>query len=417
MKKNLFFLVSLLLFTACSIMKKETLQEIAEHTEVSYVLSDEQRDIVSASNDFGLLLFKQLVKTNPDSSLILSPMGVVYNLNMLNNGAGGTTLQEICKVLGYKPTDLSRVNALNRLLLIGQRKQMKRSDREVKGYMQTSNLLAINKQFPINEAFKDSLSHYYFADVLAASDVETMQKRINEWSTEQTEGKITELPVQLSNDIKVCLVNTVVFVGLWEQSFWKEETRAFPFHLANGKTQKVQMMHGSDNTHIFSGMRGKDFSALRMPYQGAFYFTVLLPDSGLTIEHLLADFNTQSLQAINNGLKKYNEVYVDLPKFSSKTTSPLKDLLQSLGIRNAFSEQANFASMSTTPLKVDNIVQQTEIRVDEKGTEAQSESMTMVTELSALSPSTKFYFTANRPFVYYISDAFGNICFIGKYNG
>ena len=169
MKKNLFFLVSLLLFTACSVMKKETLQEIAEHTEVSYVLSDEQRDIVSASNDFGLLLFKQLVKTNPDSSLILSPMGVVYNLNMLNNGAGGTTLQEICKVLGYKPTDLSRVNALNRLLLIGQRKQMKRSDREVKGYMQTSNLLAINKQFPINEAFKDSLSHYYFADVLAAS--------------------------------------------------------------------------------------------------------------------------------------------------------------------------------------------------------------------------------------------------------
>ena len=132
MKKNLFFLVSLLLFTACSVMKKETLQEIAEHTEVSYVLSDEQRDIVSASNDFGLLLFKQLVKTNPDSSLILSPMGVVYNLNMLNNGAGGTTLQEICKVLGYKPTDLSRVNALNRQLLIGQRKQMKRSDREVK---------------------------------------------------------------------------------------------------------------------------------------------------------------------------------------------------------------------------------------------------------------------------------------------
>ena len=110
-------------------------------------------------------------------------------------------------------------------------------------------------------------------------------------------------------------------------------------------------------------------------------------------------------------------MYVDLPKFSSKTTSPLKDLLQSLGIRKAFSEQANFASMSITPLKVDNIVQQTEIRVDEKGTEAEAVTMIVLAKLSSSIPSTKFYFTANRPFVYYISDAFGNICFIGKYNG
>jgi len=62
-------------------------------------------------------------------------------------------------------------------------------------------------------------------------------------------------------------------------------------------------------------------------------------------------------------------------------------------------------------------LQQTELKVDEKETTAVSTTTTRFLVKGEDKIATQFHFTANRPFLYYISDGFGNVCFIGQYCG
>jgi uncharacterized protein with HEPN domain len=54
---------------------------------------------------------------------------------------------------------------------------------------------------------------------------------------------------------------------------------------------------------------------------------------------------------------------------------------------------------------------------DEKGTHVEAITSTSFATLSELSKSTRAEFYANRPFIYFIRDYFGSICFAGVYRG
>ena len=73
--------------------------------------------------------------------------------------------------------------------------------------------------------------------------------------------------------------------------------------------------------------------------------------------------------------------------------------------------------MSGKPLMLDDVLQQTELKVDEKETTAVSTTTTRFLVKGEDEIATQFHFTANRPFLYYICDGFGNVCFIGQYCG
>ena len=62
-------------------------------------------------------------------------------------------------------------------------------------------------------------------------------------------------------------------------------------------------------------------------------------------------------------------------------------------------------------------VQQTQFSLDECGTTAISSTAVEYAALRELVQPRELHFTANRPFLYYISDGFGNVCFIGQYCG
>jgi serine protease inhibitor len=67
------------------------------------------------------------------------------------------------------------------------------------------------------------------------------------------------------------------------------------------------------------------------------------------------------------------------------------------------------------------MMQDVEIEVDEKGTLAQAVTIIYLASLSENvkkdKNSTMAEFYANRPFIYFIRDYFGSICFAGVYRG
>ena len=240
--KTTLFTCLLALCVACSAPRRERLKDVAEVTDVDFKLDDAEKQLVTGSNQFGIRLFQAMVQAHPDSSMVFSPMGVVYSLNMLNNGTDGETLAEICKALGYGEGDLQRVNELNRTFIIAQRKQQHTDTEQELSYMHTVNLLAAIGDDAIKDAFKDTLAHSYFAKNISETSITALQQCANQWINEQTEGVVKQIPLHLSADAPACLVNTIVFRARWTKSFDAKHTRKVPFYCEDGRVDSVWMM-------------------------------------------------------------------------------------------------------------------------------------------------------------------------------
>ena len=105
-----------------------------------------------------------------------------------------------------------------------------------------------------------------------------------------------------------------------------------------------------------------------------------------------------------------------LPKFKTEKKYEMKKIFEMLGVREAFTNEADFSGMTDDePLKADSVIHQTFIDVDEERTEAAaSTAIGMVGATSV--PMRKLFaeFHADRPFMYFIRDnETGTILFMG----
>ena len=113
---------------------------------------------------------------------------------------------------------------------------------------------------------------------------------------------------------------------------------------------------------------------------------------------------------------KIHRVDLWLPKFRVENSFELKNIFESLGIKLAFSNRADFSRITNDEkLKIDSVLHKTFIEVDEAKTEASAATgLTMVgiTAMPVDYPEAEFH--ADRPFIYFIADSSGNILFMGR---
>jgi serpin B len=99
-----------------------------------------------------------------------------------------------------------------------------------------------------------------------------------------------------------------------------------------------------------------------------------------------------------------------VPKLELDARASLVPQLQALGMRRAFTELAQLGGMSDARLYLSDVLHQTYLRVDEKGTEAAA-----VTAGLAEIVSMPRRFHADRPFFFVIRDnRSGTLLFLGR---
>lgn len=226
MAKKLLFLPILLLLVCCTQSKKAlqkleqtakeattglqpTLEDAAKKADPDYQLSKEEERLVSSSNAFSLKLFQLLANKKGKESVALSPMAVIYSLNMLNNGANGKTQAVISKALGYTADDLDDINSLSRTMLIGQRKGGIDEQNDSSGYMITANFLILNGQTKLLPDFQEVLEHDYFTNIIDEGNTPKGKERANKLCKTITKGDITNLPINLTGPRAAQLFNAV----------------------------------------------------------------------------------------------------------------------------------------------------------------------------------------------------------------
>ncbi|MDD4149591.1 MAG: serpin family protein, partial [Bacteroidales bacterium] len=157
-----------------------------------------------------------------------------------------------------------------------------------------------------------------------------------------------------------------------------------------------------------------DVTILELPYKDdlASLF-VLMPCDSCPIEEFIQNLNYNQFTELCNSL---TETKVDLlmPKFKIEAKYKLKKPLMSLGMETAFTTKANFKNMTgRSDLMIDDVIHQSFIEIDEKGTEAAAATAVVVREKST--PKITFI-NLNRPFVFIIKENYKNsILFIGKF--
>ena len=380
-----------IVFDSCHNVR-ETVEEAAVHADVSYDVKESEKEIISATNDFSFRLFQYLTDNNKENNLIISPLGVVYSLEIIGNGADGETRQKLQQYLGTDKYDQADINALRRRMMLCHAKVSLDEFLDTKtAFMKSSNLFLYRDEQTIKQDYIQTIGHDYFADCLSYQDEDDAKSTVDTWNKETNHG--------FDDNSVAYLINTLLFNGAWIQEFY--DAKPDTFYVTKDEVRIVDMMSKTEEEGCFRYMQNNQYAILRMPYVGSFYMDVILPNENLTVDSMIKQMDMEQYKSSAKILKKYDIIDVRFPKFRLKSEIDLKYLLSEMGLTDIFSNKADFSLMSDSSLYINKMKQNIEIDVDEKGTHVEA--------------MAEFY--ANRPFVYFIRDYFGSICFAGVFRG
>ena len=395
---------------------KESVEDAAAHTDAYFGIDETEEGIISATNDFSFRLFQSLAANNKEKDFIFSPLGAVYSLEIISNGAGGHTQNLLQQQLDTSQYSLDDINALRRKMMLCHAKVVEDDFLATKtAFMKSSNLLLFREGKTIKQDYVQTIGHDYFVDCLSYQNEDDAKSIVDNWNKETNHGAIKDFPMEYDTNADIYLINTLLFNGAWVQEFY--DAKPDTFFVTKDDVRIMDMMSKTEKEGCFWYMQNNQYAMLRMPYVGSFYMDVILPNENLTVDSLIKQMNMEQYKNSTKVLKKYDIIDVSFPKFHVKSEIDLKYLLAEMGLTDIFSKKADLSLMSVSPLYVNKMKQNIEIDVDEKGTHVEAITSTSFATLSEVSKPTRAEFYANRPFIYFIRDNFGSICFAGVYRG
>lgn len=360
--------------------------------------------LIESNTKFSFKLFQQLLKTESQKNLFISPFSIALALSMTYNGANGKTQQEMAQTLEIQELSLDDLNLANQTLTASL------EDSPASVQLNISNSLWGNQTVSFNPEFLKRNQEFYHAKVtqLDFSNPQSVHQ-INNWVKAKTQQKIPQIIDQLSpNDILV-LINAIYFKGKWTQPFNASQTQNQPFYLNNGTTRPIPFMN-QQGTYDY--LENDLFQAVSLPYgDERFSFYVLLPKKNL--QEFQQNLNVKQWQEWTTQFAS-RPGKIQIPKFKTEYSVELRNILQSLGMKSAFAG-ADFSQMTQTPVAISAVKHKTFIEVNEEGTEAAATTAVVMTRTSISRPVTPFQMVVNRPFFCVIRDnRTGMILFMGS---
>jgi serpin B len=242
---------------------------------------------------------------------------------------------------------------------------------------------------------------------------EASRQTINQWVSDQTEGKIKDLLPQGSiNELtRLVLTNAIYFNAAWASQFEKAMTQNGPFHRLDGSTVTVPMMHQMKS---FRYAEGADYQAVELPYDGNQLSMVIILPAADRFNSFEAGLDSVQVKDIIASLQS-SQVNLAMPRFKIESEFGLKPALGSLGMAAAFSpDEADFSGMDgQKDLYISDVVHKAYVSVDEAGTEAAAATGVIVGTTSL--PTNIKNVTLDHPFIFLIRDIpTGTILFLGR---
>lgn len=364
--------------------------------------------VVTASDHFNYNLLKEVNKVN-DSNYLVSPLSIAYALSLLSDGALENTKVEIDNALsGY----------------------------EVNGSINIPNTIGIANALFIKNKYKNEINKNYIIDLKNKYNTEILFDNfntpivINNWVNKNTYQMIPKIVDNLDQEFVLGIANAIAIDIKWKNNFECNNTRKEIFTKNDGTKIDTVMMHEVGNSYIENdNAKGiiKDY-AIYDKITGkivneesentlALEYVAILPNSDL--KTYVANFNQKEFNSLirtkKNSTNTY-EVNLSLPRYSyDYTLTEFQDILNIMGIHDAFNLNSNFKVISNTiDLYVNEIIHKTHIELSENGTKASAATLIMMNKSTAMETKEKIEMNFNQPFIYFIKEKNNNnIWFMG----
>ncbi len=342
---------------------------------------------------FALSFFKTANSLTPHGeNVIVSPYSAGVALSMLEVGADGETRTEFDTALNgtfYKSEDLGGGDGMT---------------------VKSANSIWISDDFSVRNNYVEALGNDFDAYIgnRDFSDPVTVRE-INNWCSENTNGKITEIVDQLSPDMVMVLVNALYFNAPWQREFNPDLTHDDVFHGLDGDVTVPMMFKKS----VYEYAEFQGFQIAALPYgDGKYSMYLVLPPSEMSVDSAIPYLGEGIFNTAVSMLSQ-KEISLTMPKFKTSASMILNETLERMGVKSAFTSDADFSNVtSSSRIQLDVVKQKCYIDVNEKGTEAAAVTSAQV-RMTSLRPET--FMTVDRPFMFMIADReAGNVLFIGK---
>ena len=392
-------------------------------------LTKEQQTFANDNNSFTLNFLKTVNSVDKTGkSFIYSPLSITYVLGMVNDAATDKTERELEQILGFHEGGIQAVNEYCRKLING----LPKVDEKVT--LNIANAIFVNKDYTLKQQFQQDTQTYYdaTAESLDFSSPQTLD-HINGWCNKKTNGMIPAILDEVKPYMVSYLLNAIYFKADWASKFDQKNTKEETFYPEynylmdiNDNPIKLPLMH---QNVLISYIKNDIYSAISLPYGNCRYsMTVLLPEEGKTTYDVIAEMAKDGWKVGFTSLMSAYEVDLKLPRFETSSDTDeldIKDglvgLMKKMGIKLAFDDHlAQIPNMCDVPVYIAMMRQKAKIKVNEEGSEAAAVTVAGMDKMAMSQPKEypKATFHANRPFVYFISEASsGVILFVGKFTG
>jgi serpin B len=377
------------------------------------VATSDLASLVDANNAFAFALYHALSKN--EGNLFYSPYSISLALAMTYAGARGETERQIADTLRFVLSQDRLHPTFNALYLELAARGAGAKGKDGEGFrLNIVNAIWGQQDYQFLADFLNVLAENYGAGLRLLDFVnapEQSRAEINEWVSDQTEGRIKDVlpPGVIDSLTRLVLTNAIYFNAAWQYPFYKNATSGGLFYLLDGTHVTVPMMQ---QTESFSYTEGDNYQAIELLYDGReLSMVILLPKAGQfdAFEKLL---DAELVKAIIDKLETCR-VAVTMPKFEYDSSFSLKEALSTLGMEVAFTPGADFSGIDgKRDLLIQEVLHKAFVSVDEAGTEAAAATALCV---ATCIPAQALQLKIDRPFIFLIRDtATGSTMFIGR---
>lgn len=341
---------------------------------------------VTSGEEFSTRFFQQIAKNKPNSNFVLSGESLKTVLLMLQDGATGSTQNELSRAL---------CGTSQRCQTLPQTHQ--------EGY-QLANAMWVQEGLAINPDYQKNIKKIYQGEVTSVNFQKQKARAVNQintWTKKNTGGMIPE--ILKVNDVDgstaLVLTNALYFQGFWPTEFDPKKTVNRPFTLLSGEALEVPTMIKNDT---YFTAKNNDMQMVGLTYRdSSLELLIIMPTDMQNFGKFVATLTNEKIQSLI-AAQQQTKLTLFLPKFSiASSYDSLKSNLEALGIHKVFSAAAELSKINDkVPLYLSKVLQKAIIEVNEKGTKAAAVTAGVV----AMRASLPALLQVNHPFVFALYD-------------
>lgn len=362
MKKVVATMIAIILvlsITGCEEQDKLVSGEPVKRPEVVDI--SDQNVVVT---DFAVRLLQSAF--TGEANVLLSPVSVLSGLSLIANGTEGESLTQIEEAVGMSAEEL------NEYLYSYTYQLSENWDMDNKLHIANSLWINKDKNIKVSDEYLKKNETYHDASIFYTAFDQSCVDAANKWISDQTDGKVSGIMNEISEDSSMYLANSLVYEGVWSEkvSSGEEKNCSLSFDNISSGNEELTIMNEREHFYL------EDISAsgfIKYFEHGKYAFAALVPDEDMDIQTYVQGLSGRRLQKIlSNPDHKEHEVGVWMPQFSFDYERDMAYVLKHMGIIDIFERKvADFSSVGLgengEELYIDRFNHSTKIRIDVNG--------------------------------------------------